>query len=42
MTEQQQPTDHSTEQPQAANEHSDTVELSGEQAIIAKLTLYWS
>ncbi|MDX5406293.1 MAG: nucleotide exchange factor GrpE [Chromatiaceae bacterium] len=37
MTEQQQPTDHSTEQPQGTNEHADTVELSGEQAIIAKL-----
>lgn len=37
MTEQQQPKDHSTEQPQATNEHADTVELSGEQAIIAKL-----
>ena len=37
MTEQQQPTDNSTEQTQAANEHADTVELSGEQAIIAKL-----
>mgnify|MGYP006180550203 CR=1 FL=1 len=34
MTEQQQPNDNATEQ---ANEHADTVELSGEQAVIAKL-----
>jgi len=37
MTEQQQPTENNTEQTQAAKEHADTVELSGEQAIIAKL-----
>ncbi|PKM21131.1 MAG: nucleotide exchange factor GrpE [Gammaproteobacteria bacterium HGW-Gammaproteobacteria-15] len=34
MTEQHQPNDNAPEQ---ANEHADTVELSGEQAIIAKL-----
>lgn len=34
MTEQHQPNDKTSEQ---ANEHADTVELSGEQAVIAKL-----
>lgn len=37
MTEQQQPNDNTTEQTAQTNEHADTVELSGEQAIIAKL-----
>ena len=37
MTEQQQPNDNTAETTQQANEHADTVELSGEQAIIAKL-----
>jgi len=37
MTEQQQPNDNTAETIQQANEHADTVELSGEQAIIAKL-----
>lgn len=38
MTEQQQPTDNTTEHTQQlANEHADTVELSGEETIISKL-----
>jgi len=37
MTEQQQPKDTATEQTQTATDNADTVELSGEQAIIAKL-----
>ena len=37
MTEQQQPNDNTAETTQQANEHADTVELSGEQGIIAKL-----
>ncbi len=38
MTEQQQPTENMTEQSQqTANDHADTVELSGEDSIISKL-----
>ena len=38
MTEQQQPTDNTTEQTQqVVNENADTVELSGEDSIITKL-----
>ncbi|MBU2113138.1 MAG: nucleotide exchange factor GrpE, partial [Gammaproteobacteria bacterium] len=38
MTEQQQPTDNTTEQTQqVVNDNADTVELSGEDSIITKL-----